>query len=88
MRTLWEAKEALERFARTGLLPSKMVPSAEGGVGMIFTRADRYADVEFLNNGEVLAAQYRGDQEPDVWEASDVRATVRRLTDFFSVTEG
>lgn len=88
MRTIWEAQAALEQFAPTGLLPTRFVPSAEGGVGMIFTRADRYADLEFLNSGEVLAARYQGNQEPEVWESTDIAETVAHLTRFFGLANG
>jgi hypothetical protein len=47
--------------------PTKVVPSSEGGVAICFIRDDRYADIEFLNTGEILAVTYRGAEEPTVW---------------------
>jgi hypothetical protein len=47
--------------------PTKVVPSSEGGVAICFIKDDRYADIEFLNTGEILAVTYRGVEEPTVW---------------------
>ena len=35
--------------------PPASAPCVEGGVRFAFRRQDRYADIEFLNNGEVVA---------------------------------
>ena len=54
-----------------GIVPTRIVPSSEGGIGVVFIRSARYADIEFLNNGDVLAATYVGDDEPRVWEVTE-----------------
>lgn len=55
------------------LRPTKVSPSAEGGVGICFERDDKYADIEFLNDGDVVAVKYRGQSDPEVWEVAKKR---------------
>src|SRR5689334_12172345 len=43
-----------------GLTPYRVVPSAEGGVGICFASERRYADIEFLNTGDILAVTSNG----------------------------
>ena len=62
------ARSILALFEKAYLTPAKVVPSAEGGVGIVFVRGERCADVECLNDGDVLAAKYTGEGEPEVWE--------------------
>ncbi len=62
------APSILALFEKAYLTPAKVVPSAEGGAGIVFVRGERYADVECLNDGDVLAAKYTGEGEPEVWE--------------------
>jgi hypothetical protein len=42
-------------MAHVGLRPDHILPCIEGGVRFAFRRQGRYADIEFLNNGEVVA---------------------------------
>ena len=55
IRTSRLADCALRQLAEIGLRPDHMLPCVEGGVRFAFRRQDRYADIEFLNNGEVVA---------------------------------
>jgi hypothetical protein len=57
--------------------PCRIVASAEGGVGLCFVEGDRYADIECLNSGEILAAKFRGDREPTVWETENVDRSIK-----------
>lgn len=80
------AAEVLILLQRLSFPPTNIVPSSEGGVSIYFLRGDRYADIEFLNNGEMLAVTYVGTSEPDVWpfEPGNVEATVDRVVAHFS----
>lgn len=52
------ADYALRLLAEMGLRPQRLLPSLEGGVCIAFDRPDRpgrWADVQFLNGGEVIA---------------------------------
>lgn len=44
----------LRLLAELGLEPSWLSPSLEGGVCIAFAFDGRYADVQFLNNGEIV----------------------------------
>jgi hypothetical protein len=55
---------------------TKVVASAEGGIGICFVVGDRYADIECLNSGEILAVTYRGSEEPFVWQVESRDAAV------------
>ena len=62
------ARRVLVRLESRSLLPARIVPSAEGGIGFCFLEEDKYADIECLNSNETLAVKYRGQEQPDVWE--------------------
>jgi hypothetical protein len=80
-QTINQALELLVHLEQRSFAPTRVVPSAEGGVAVLFTRGDRYADIEFLNTGEVLAVTYAGKAEPDVWEIAQepLEPTVERI---------
>jgi hypothetical protein len=84
--TIAHALKLLIRLQREAFTPTRIVPSSEGGVAVFFTRGGRYADIEFLNTGEVLAVTYTGKAEPDVWEITgeplepDIRRIRNHLT--------
>jgi len=42
----------------------KIVPSAEGGIGLCFKTQDRYADLETSNDGSILGVRYAGMEAP------------------------
>ncbi len=46
---------ALRLLAEIGLRPDRLLPGFEGGVSIAFTRPDRFAEVTFLDSGEVVA---------------------------------
>lgn len=55
LRTSRLADCALRQLAEIGLRPDHLVPCTEGGVRFAFLRQGRYAEIEFLNGGEVVA---------------------------------
>lgn len=80
-RSLWptgSAAPATHTQARAWLMlrdlesqefpPTRVVASAEGGVAICFIRGDKYADVEFLNTGEILGVVSNRRDRPVVWE--------------------
>ena len=62
-------------------LPTGVVPSAEGGVGICFVWDGGYADIECLNTGEILAVAYKGADRPTVWEFEYRDAAIRNGID-------
>ena len=55
IKTSKGAKVALRVLLHQGLQPSRVTPSGEGGVALVFINDSRYADIEFLNTGDILA---------------------------------
>jgi hypothetical protein len=68
------------------LLPSKVVASAEGGVAICFASQEKYADVECLNSGAILAVKSRRGGLPEVWEVpqsdNEFRVSIAQIQDF------
>jgi|SRR5271154_1278912 len=62
------ARELLVCMEGRKFLPTDAVASAEGGVALSFTAGNRYADIECLNSGEILAVTVNERGEPIVWE--------------------
>lgn len=61
-RTIVELADALQIF------PTQISPSAESGVAISFSKEDRYADLECLNSGKILAVKTGDDHVTKVWE--------------------
>jgi hypothetical protein len=55
IRTSRLADCALRQLAEIGLRPDHMLACTEGGIRFAFGRQGRYAEIEFLNGGEVIA---------------------------------
>jgi hypothetical protein len=62
------ADKFLDLLSNERLFPASIIASAEGGIGICFGASDRYADLEFLNSGEIIGVRYRGTTLPIVWE--------------------
>lgn len=74
-RAIARATEFGETFINFGLVPDAIVPSSEGGVAICFMRNGRYADVEVMNSGEVLAVRYSSNDNPFAWVIQPDAAT-------------
>ena len=75
------AREAIGELMKADIVPNAVVPSAEGGVGIVFVRFARYADVEFLNEGDILMSTYYGEEAPVVHglaSVAEVAGVIRR----------
>ena len=72
----------------TIMRPESVLPSVEGGVTLVYASDGRgYAEIEFANDGEVVAAFKRHGERPLVWVLSDetsVSAAVRKLRSLLS----
>jgi hypothetical protein len=68
------ARNSLQALAEANLQPSSVDPSAEGGVCISFRRNGRYADIEFFNNGEILAVTSTGHNDSKVWQVDRGRS--------------
>ena len=65
--------------------PTSLVASAEGGVGIIFSDAEKYADIECLNSGEILMAMYIGREPPVVREIGSTDAELNAAIEIIRV---
>ena len=74
----------LRLLAGHGLEPSWMLPSLEGGVCLAFTVGSRYADIQFLNSGEVVTTCAQGMESVShvLPAGSDLGAALRTIRAF------
>lgn len=88
-RAIFYAQEILSSLAHRNLLPDRVNPSVEDGVTFSYRRGEHYADIEFFNSGEVLAATIDGGGEPDVWNVTmtneEIGHTVERIRKFLKI---
>lgn len=68
------------------LPPTAVVPSAEGGVGIVYRRDGKHADIECFNDGEIVALTAHQDGPPHTWTVSpdEIDSTIRSIRDFFA----
>ena len=62
------AEELLFKLDEINFEPDRIVPSADGGVSVVFSVGPVYADIEFLNDGDTLAVISAPESDPIVWE--------------------
>jgi len=71
-----------------GLVPDAVTASPEGGIAMCFMRNQKYADIECLNSGEILAIRYSSNDDPKAWaimpDAVATDATIKSLSEYLS----
>lgn len=74
--------KAVARFLRklrTELfMPNRVIPSAESGIAVYFTRGDKTAYLEYRNSGEVILAMYDNVSDPLVVELTETDADESR----------
>lgn len=78
------ASEVLRELSEIDLPPSYIDPSTDEGVCISFRNADRYADIECFNSGDVLAVITRDDADPVIWEVprDQVSQAVAKISRF------
>lgn len=74
---------ALRLLAELDLRPDWLIPCPEGGVCIAFGTSERYADVQFLNSGEVIATCAEvGDAASQHPADHDLRGTFQSIRTF------
>jgi hypothetical protein len=77
----------IQQLQADNLLPSRVVASAEGGLGVCFVAGNKYADIECLNSGTILGVISNKHDRPCVWEIEpNARGFARaseRIREFF-----
>ena len=66
------AKDVLLRSTAI-VKPMRVAPSAEGGIGICFYKGNRYADIECMNTGDILATTSDGRSRPMSGKLSRVK---------------
>src|SRR5262249_7877707 len=63
------------------LWPDRIAASAEGGIAFVLARGGKYADLECLNTGEILAVTCDRGGEPEVWavDPTTISAALERI---------
>jgi hypothetical protein len=68
------------------LIPKDINPSADDGIGITFSKNDRYAIIECYNDGDIVSVIYKGDGEPTAWNVgnslTEIRGTIETISDF------
>ncbi len=81
-------EELIKILVKDKFIPKGLTPSVEGGVGVYFEEGDKYADIECLNNGAILAVTSIGDNEPQVWDVEhtpfSMKETVKTISKFLT----
>ena len=84
--TIAWASAMLEQLLVDEFPPTRVVASAEGGVAICFVNGNKYADVEFLNTGEILGVVSNRRDRPIVWEvgpnSAGMSGASARIRDF------
>jgi hypothetical protein len=72
-RTL--AGTILDELEANHLPPTRLMPSVEGGIGLVFVEGGNRAYLEVCNTGETVVAIYQAQGEPEVWELDTTQAS-------------
>src|SRR5579872_6148007 len=89
---LERAWELICRLNAERILPSAIVPSPEGGVGICFSRNGKYADLECFNTGTLLGAVSDRQGDRDVFTVKipdeiEVSCAITRIGKFLGYSE-
>ena len=71
------ARKILDALEADLLPPTRLMPSAEGGIAISFVEGDNRAEIEIYNNREIVAATYSGFSEPRAWELSNTESALK-----------
>lgn len=80
------AQKVIDVLHKFNFPPTGIVPSAEEGIGIYFSKGKLYADMECFNTGEILAVISDSKTEPTVWEVceGEIPEAVERIRGFIS----
>lgn len=84
------ALEVGSELIKLGLTPDAIVPSSEGGVAIVFLRANKkYADIEFFNSGNIIAVRHSPQDDPQTWcitrDNDSIQASFNLISQYFSI---
>jgi hypothetical protein len=67
------AWEVIEVLCNMNFVPANLVPSAEEGIGIYFTKENKYVFVECFNEGEIVVAMSDREGHRRVWQIRDTK---------------
>jgi len=73
------ADEVLRTAQQQRIDVTRIVPSAEGGIGICFVAAGRYAHIEASNDGELTLVMFSGTDPAEISEIQNEPALVEAL---------
>jgi hypothetical protein len=78
------SKIVLRELSDRNFQPSRIDPSSAGGICISFEGNGRYADIECLNSGNIVALTMESDDNPKVWGPTirDISAVVADINGF------
>lgn len=80
---LENARAVLESLGQVDLQPSRIIPSAAGGVSLCFFRPMKYAEIECYNSGESVAIiKDTRTNWRDIWDVESITQAVRKILEF------
>jgi hypothetical protein len=82
------ARITLQQFQLDRFPPTRVTASAEGGIAICFVDGEKYADVEFLNTGDILGVVSTSRDRPVAWEiehsSRGLARAAARIRQFFN----
>jgi hypothetical protein len=87
---MW-AQLVIQQLQTDKFSPTRIVASAEGGVGVCFVEGNKYADIECLNSGAILGVTSNKSDRPIVWQVEPdsrgIARAVARIREFIVSSE-
>jgi hypothetical protein len=90
-KAFYWASEALEVLRKMDFPCDRIAASVDEGICIAFLskkNKDKYADIEFFNNGEILAATTDRISKPRIWEVSigNIRKALEEIREFIDAS--
>lgn len=81
-------QDVLDNLYEINLTPVSVVPSAEDGITISFTKNNKHAILECYNDGDIMAMTYEGENQPDIWQMgsslSEIKNELNRIYDIIN----
>ena len=83
------AKSAIRIMGAAGITVNRIVPAGEGGVALCFIHGEKYADIEFLNEGTIFSALSDGDAYHKIVQVratdDELKKATQRIGEFLEI---
>lgn len=75
-KAVYWCEETLREMNALGMREGRVSPSGEGGLAIVFRRDGKYADIELLNDGSILAVRKVEACPSEAWEVPADRGSL------------